>query len=209
MQAREIAGHAVHLMVLLIPTWCWFPTNGCDGWVGSFAAIVLLAAVLESRSVKPCHASRPVEIQDPQAMRLAQIVGIGLLLLFWGSQLEHRFAGVAWPAMQVAGGLLLTLGLWLRVTAIRTLGADFVSDIRAPSRRCAEGIYQWLDHPSEVGLIGIVIGAPLLLGAPRCLVLACVFFIPSSLLRIRRENRVLTNSPMVVVRSECETLPKT
>lgn len=204
MNGREIAAHAIHLAILLLPTWLTLQSDVWNGWLGSFAAIVLLAAVLESRSVTPFHASRPVEIQDTQAMRMAQVVGIGILLLFWGSQLEHRIAGVAWPAMQIAGGLLLTLGMWLRVTAIRTLGTDFISDIRAPSRRCAEGIYQWLDHPSEVGLIGIVIGAPLLLGAPRCLVLACVFFIPSSLLRIRRENRVLTNSPMVVVRSECE-----
>lgn len=195
MKAREIAAHAVHLAILLLPTGLCFGTDGIDIWVGGFAGIVLLAAILESRSVAVGSDSQPAQTQDPQAMRLAQLVGIALLLLFWCIQVEHQLAGLAMPWLQVTGGLLLSIGMLLRVTAIRTLGSDFVSDIRAPSLRRVEGIYRWLDHPSELGLLLIVAGAPLLLGAPRCLLVACLFFVPTSLHRIRRENQVL-NTPV-------------
>ncbi|QEG42044.1 isoprenylcysteine carboxylmethyltransferase family protein [Roseimaritima ulvae] len=194
MKAREIAAHAVHLMVLLLPTWLWVGLHGCDAWVFSFAGIVLLAAMLESRSVAVGSDSQPAQTQDPQAMRLAQLVGFALLLLFWCIQVEHHLAGLAMPWLQITGGLLLTLGTLLRVTAIRTLGTDFVTDIRAPAVRRAEGIYRWLAHPSELGLLLIIAGAPLLLAAPRCLLVACLFFVPTSLHRIRRENQVLNTS---------------
>ena len=93
--------------------------------------------------------------------------------------------------MQPAGGLLLAAGIALRVEAIRALGPRFVSDIRVGKSIVRKGIYALLRHPSEIGLLLIAIGGPLLLGATFTAIAAVILLVPTSLWRMHREDIAL------------------
>jgi protein-S-isoprenylcysteine O-methyltransferase Ste14 len=93
--------------------------------------------------------------------------------------------------MQAMGGSLLVSGIILRVEAIRALGNQFVSDIRVERLIVRDGIYAWLRHPSEIGLLLIAIGSSLLLGSIFTAVAAAILLLPTSLWRMDRENVAL------------------
>lgn len=186
--ARPFWGHMIHVVVLLWPTLVLAGPAGFGIPVAVFAVCVLLAAWIESVALtSPARVERTCDVP---AIRVAQTVGICLLLVLWIAQFEHHLhfeEPTAW--LPLAGVLSVALGTLLRVAAIRALGAWFVSDIRIESHRIHVGIYRYVRHPSEVGLILISVGGPLVLGAPLTACLAGGLFLPLTLWRIAREER--------------------
>jgi protein-S-isoprenylcysteine O-methyltransferase Ste14 len=75
--------------------------------------------------------------------------------------------------------------------AIQALGNQFISDIQVGSEIVRDGIYAWLRHPSEIGLLLIAAGGPLLVGAPLTAITALLLLLPISLWRMRREDLAL------------------
>ena len=103
-----------------------------------------------------------------------------LLVTGWG--LLHG-DGSAWGALPFA------LGVALRLLAIATLGERFTHGVELiPGHRLERsGIYRWMHHPSELGLLLIGLGTGLLLGTPE----ATLWMLPPMLLRIRAEEHLL------------------
>lgn len=104
-------------------------------------------------------------------------------------------AALGWPTVQATwswwGVLAIATGITLRAVAIRTLGSAFTSETAAPLRVVDQGIYRFLAHPSEVGLV-LVAGGAALLGASLAALGACLLMVvPSVVVRVRAEERVL------------------
>lgn len=180
--------------ILLVPFWDWRWPVVC------FAIIVLMAGVLESASVTVATTIGERSVADPLAIRVASMVGLLLLAVFWAAQIESSIHDWQQIQVQIIGGCLMTCGVVLRIVAIRTLGNAFVTDIRCNQSIVHHGIYRWLRHPSEVGMLLMAFGAPVLLLAPLTACFAIVALGSVSTWRIRRENRVLEP-----IRSTCHS----
>lgn len=183
--------HAVHLCVLLTPTLLLVGPWRIGWATGCFAAGITVAGVLESLFLSPDVEVRNAPIRDRVAMRVSLFVGIFLLAVFWSAQIEWFFHGRSAIAIHGTGGLFLVVGIVLRIEAIRALGPQFVSDVQISRLVIRNGIYAWLRHPSEIGLLLIAIGGPLLIGAPWTAMAAAFVLVPTSLWRMNREEIAL------------------
>ncbi len=114
-----------------------------------------------------------------------------LVAIFWLAQIEASWRGphIA-TSVSFVGVILALVGIGLRAAAIRTLGRYFISDIRV-ERIVRTGVYRWMRHPSEIGLIFIAVGVPLILESRLSASLALLLLTPLSLWRIRREESVI------------------
>ena len=209
--------HAVHLLVLIWPT---LLLDGIDGLRSStivFACSVGLAACLESAIV--AHAAAPPlltdvaptqmlqscslgikrslettcteQVRDPVAMRTSAVVGVLLLLAFWRAQVERPLDGsVSFSTMWIGLPAFL-IGMLLRISSIWCLGVRFQSDIYCDSPPVRTGIYQWMRHPSEIGLLLIAISGPLMLDAVYVSIAIGSLLVPISAWRLHREERAL------------------
>ena len=148
-----------------------------------------MAAILEGLFTRESMADG--SIQDQMAMRIAGVVGLLLLGVFWLAQLERLARQETLLLLCPIGAMLLVLGVALRILAVRALGNQFVTDIRVDGRIVRDGIYAYLRHPSELGLLLIAIGAPLSIGSPMTALTAALLLTPISWWRMKREDQAL------------------
>src|SRR5262249_61467407 len=73
-----------------------------------------------------------------------------------------------WPAVQVAGGLLIVVGLIPVVQAfIEFIRADGTPvPVASPPRLVVSGFYRYVRNPIYVGFVAILLGQALLFGSP-------------------------------------------
>ena len=118
----------------------------------------------------------------------AGLAAVSALLL--GAVLVCSIDGAIETAPLAGAGISLMLaGASLRIVAVRQLGAGFVTDMQ-PARLMTRGVYRWLRHPSEAGLLLFALGAVIV--APT--ITAFVLFAGLAVLawvRMRREERGL------------------
>ena len=114
----------------------------------------------------------------------AALSGSALLLVTLVGLLHGQ--GSSWGAVPLA------LGIGLRLVAILTLGERFTHAVELlPGHRIEDqGIYRWMSHPSEVGLLLIGAGTGALLGVAW---LVPVMLLPM-VIRIRAEERLLASA---------------
>ncbi|MCA9245860.1 MAG: DUF1295 domain-containing protein [Planctomycetales bacterium] len=191
--AREFVAHLAHAILLVAPTILLVDLRSIGWKIGCFTLMTMVAAALESRLVARHLPSGWESIEDPLAMRVAAMVGIGLLAVFWSAQIERVICAPAPGAhtLSMIGVAVMFTGIVLRVVAIRTLGPSFVSDIRCSGIYIQTGVYAWLRHPAEIGMLLLAIGAPMLLMAPRTALAAALLLGPVSVWRMRREDALL------------------
>jgi protein-S-isoprenylcysteine O-methyltransferase Ste14 len=91
------------------------------------------------------------------------------------------------------GAALMASGILLRCLAIYTLGPRFVSELRVPPGEplVRRGVYRWLDHPSEAGLLALTAGAAILFRSVAAVLLWAFALAPLTLARVRAENAFL------------------
>ena len=93
------------------------------------------------------------------------------------------------------GGLAILMGAALRCMAILKLGGGFTNTSRpATGALCDDGIYAWLRHPAETGLLCIAAGFPLAVGAWAAMAWALPPLFVLSLLRIKAEEQGLARA---------------
>lgn len=145
------------------------------------ALLLITLSVLEARESRPCPKSTQARVETP----LNVASGVSLLAIGW---LSVAGQGGSWTGAFVAAS-----GIALRVLAIRTLGEAFTSAIAPSAGALTEtGIYGWVRHPSELGLLAIGAGLALLGGSPAAAVAFGCALLPSSVLRIRWEEQALS-----------------
>lgn len=192
---RVLTAHAVHACLLLLPSLLRSLVSGPvivrDSALMVFGLSIVLAGIIEGAAVVAPGQPSPIPTRDSCAMRVAAFVGMALLMVFWSAQLEHFRTGSQVPGVAPIGAVMLTCGITLRFLAIRALGSRFNSDVYIEESVIDSGIYAWLRHPSEWGLLLIVAGAPLLINAVVTAAAAAILLLPVSLWRMQRENRAL------------------
>ena len=201
-----IAGGILHLLVVALPLFCL-------GLVGTSIADPAVLIFLAGAS--SLYAGDAVTMQwwssesrsplNARAKRWATVMGGLLLLLFWAC-LVGVPGGRAWwaclveravtaPAgswLQALGGALLLSGVALRAAAFRTLGRRFRTEIEVVDAVLVrKGVYRFLRHPSETGLLAASIGAALLLQSTIGFVVWCVALLPVTLERLSLEESAL------------------
>ncbi len=191
---RIAAVHVVHLAILLLPSLALRSPSELanDARLVAFAFALAISAWLESRfSVTASGEPRSNRQKDVAALNVAAFVGATLLVGLWIAQVEHHLKPDRPGWLSMAGACLAVTGIVLRITAIRTLGDRFISDIRIDAPPVRNGIYAWLSHPSEIGLLLLATGAPLMLGAAATASASLCILGPVSTWRIHRENVAL------------------
>jgi protein-S-isoprenylcysteine O-methyltransferase Ste14 len=90
----------------------------------------------------------------------------------------------------------MLVGIGLRVAAMTTLRAWFVTEISVPDNQplVQRGIYGRLRHPSEAGTLAIALGAGLLLQSKAGLLLWLCGLLPLVRWRLRLEERELATA---------------
>ncbi|HJW93303.1 MAG TPA: isoprenylcysteine carboxylmethyltransferase family protein [Thermoanaerobaculia bacterium] len=89
------------------------------------------------------------------------------------------------------GALVMLAGIALRCIAIYTLGDRFVSELRADAPLIRRGVYRFLDHPSEAGLLTLTLGACVLFGSIAAFAIWLFAVLPLTIARVRIENTFL------------------
>jgi len=129
---------------------------------------------------------------DVRAKRWAAVTGALLLWLFWVCLVERAVIVPAGSWLQTLGGALLLSGVALRAAAVRTLGRRFRTEIEVVDAVLVRhGVYRFLRHPSETGLLAASLGAAVLLQSVLGLVVWCGALLPVTLARLALEERAL------------------
>ena len=120
--------------------------------------------------------------------------GVALLVFQWIILLWHCRTPVQ-PALShmLAGGLLLLTGVSLRLLAIVTLRQFFTSHVtvREHHRLITEGVYTYLRHPSELGLLLATLGQVVYFSGYISFAWWLCGLLPLSCLRMRVEDHLL------------------
>lgn len=157
--------------------------------------LVAFAVILVGWAIAEASASK---IDRPGPRTLAAATAACLLGGHVAGVVEHVVRGS--PGFLVAGAIVATAGVALRVWAIVTLGARFASRLGSDAL-VTTGPYRWLRHPSELGLVLAMLGCALVLGSWATLA-SVVVALPFAWTRCARENAAL--APM---RARCSRAP--
>jgi protein-S-isoprenylcysteine O-methyltransferase Ste14 len=177
---RHVLGASVHLLLVGLPL--LLPGAARTPGVLAFLSLATAFWLAETWA----RAGRGEAHGDP----LAVVSGLGLLAVFW-TGLGTTEPVPAWSL--VTGAAVMSAGVILRVLAIRELGTWFSSQIGVYGGQplVMTGPYRRLRHPSETGLLAIALGSAPVLGSAASLVPFALVLLPSVLVRMHREDRVL------------------
>lgn len=160
---------------------------------GAIAGWVLFEGVMEVRQRLRLR-ERPG--RDPSRFVLAAMLGLSI----YGAIRVGQADPVPWPDGRVwpfVGGIsLIAAGIGLRAWSIATLGRFFQYRItvQAQHRVVADGPYRYVRHPSYSGIALVLIGIALAAGDVLSLVIVVVLGGFGLAVRIRAEERQLTNA---------------
>ena len=152
--------------------------------------LALKNPVLLERRIKvgPAAETRPMQ---KALIALAFAGAIGLVII---SALDHRFGWSHVPAwISVFGNVLVAVGLMidLRVFRENSYGASTIETMQG-QKVISSGPYALVRHPMYVGVLILVIGAPLALGSYWGL-LFMLLNVPILMLRILDEEKMLAS----------------
>lgn len=190
-----LVGGLLHLLLLLVPL----------GGLGVLGAIVRDPATLMFlAAASALYAGDAVTMRWPsvptpsplnaRAKRWAAVSGVLLLLLFWSCLVERALDTPIASDGQIAGFLLMIGGIGLRAAAVHTLGSDFLTEIDVPDAGSLvrHGVYRFLRHPSETGLLAATLGSVWLLQSRWGIVVWLLALVPVTLVRLSLEEHALT-----------------
>jgi protein-S-isoprenylcysteine O-methyltransferase Ste14 len=190
-----VVGGILHLLVVTLPLLCLglgiFSTSLRDPATLVFlvGASVLYAGDAITMQWKSSETRSPLNVR---AKRWAAVTGGLLLLLFWACLVERAVTVAAGSWLQAFGGALLLSGVTLRALAVRTLGRTFRTEIEGFNDALVrDGVYRFLRHPSETGLLTASLGAAVLLQSVLGLGVWCGALLPVTLARLALEERAL------------------
>lgn len=153
---------------------------------------LMVSAFVAVEVLSSAHAN---QLPEPSGHHpwLPYVTGMALLVFFWMDLLGAREVTVTWAWWHAVAIPVVLAGVGLRVLAIRTLKQHFVSHLalRHDHHLVQHGVYRWLRHPSELGLILVCVGLLLWLSVPAALGFMLLAILPLSLFRIYQEEALL------------------
>lgn len=165
--------------------------SGRTGDPRAFGVFLLLATIF-------CLAEASLVDEVPQGRRnlalLATMTGLSVFGTFVTAILTERRTEHDGMIL-MCGGALMASGVLLRCLAIYTLGPRFVTELRVPVGEplVRTGVYRWLDHPSEAGLLALTAGAAVVFRSVDALLVWALVLAPLTFARVRAENEFLTS----------------
>ncbi len=167
-----------------------------DPLVISFLAVISIFCLAESwMGVTRCEVIE-VSKKNRVDVILTQITGVFLLIVFSASLCEHLIFSVdsTSTAHMVTGTAIVLLGVYLRVSAFRELENAFFSmpKVIVGQQLVVRGIYGFVRHPSETGLVCISFGVVWLLSSILGLLVLVLILLPISYFRVSREESCLS-----------------
>jgi protein-S-isoprenylcysteine O-methyltransferase Ste14 len=92
-----------------------------------------------------------------------------------------------------AGVVVILLGVGLREWSVRVLGASFAVRLGVADdhRLVDRGPYRWIRHPNYAALLMVALGTALALSSPVAAVATFTVWLPVTMLRVAREERLL------------------
>jgi protein-S-isoprenylcysteine O-methyltransferase Ste14 len=140
-------------------------------------------------------AGRPVGAlteADRRMHRLSLASCAAIVVIFWSGEMEATWTNsLSWSV--AAGAAIMAAGILLRGFAISQLGRQFISESSKAGQGelLQSGVYAWMRHPSETGLILIAAGVSLLMQSYSAALLGAGVLLPLIVTRIRLEERGL------------------
>ena len=124
---------------------------------------------------------------------LPYLMGLSVLLFFWISIHDYASYFHGCLVSTVTGALLIISGSIVRLVAILKLGRHFISHVAITNNHqlVTTGIYSFVRHPSELGLLLICFGIAILLTSTKGIWLVCVMLLPLTIYRISQEDKLL------------------
>lgn len=138
------------------------------------------------------HKTGAAENRDRSSFKLLVVAGP----LAWVTSVGLSFSTVGavnWPALQIAGLVLMAMGIAIRSTAIAQLGRLHTPNvaIRHDHQLKTTGLYRYVRHPSYCGAVIAFLGLALVLNNWLSLVLIAVLTPALYLYRIAEEDAAL------------------
>jgi protein-S-isoprenylcysteine O-methyltransferase Ste14 len=98
-------------------------------------------------------------------------------------------------AVRLVGTAVIFVGFALRQRAAHTLGEQFLVRlaVRDDHRLVDSGPYRWVRHPTYAGLLLVALGTALAFESPVALAVTLLVWLPITLARIEREERILAS----------------
>ena len=190
-----IVGAVLNAMLLLLPlALADQPGRTLGAPLVIFLVLATAFFLTDATTVAHKGATYQAARADRRFSYLALLTGVLILDTFWicvGEQALRGEGEFNW--LNQAGGVMMLCGIFLRYNAIRTLGSLFGNRITV----CCDqplirtGIYGFLRHPSETGLLLVALGAGGLLGSPWGAALVTIGLAPIVLWRVSLEDRQL------------------
>jgi protein-S-isoprenylcysteine O-methyltransferase Ste14 len=167
-----------------------------DPFVISFLAAISIFCLAESwLGVTRCEVIE-VSKKNRVDLILTQITGVVLLVVFSASLCEHLIYPVDLESSAhiVTGTATVLLGVHLRVSAFRKLENAFFSmpKVTVGQQLVVGGIYSFVRHPSEIGLVCISLGIVWLLSSLLGFLVLVLMLLPISYFRVAREESCLS-----------------
>ena len=124
---------------------------------------------------------------------LPHMSGVALLMVLWVSVYSGATDLSGVHLINTIAALAILAGIWLRYSAITTLKEKFLSHVSLTSEHAliCTGIYRYLRHPSELGLLLIGLSVPILLGSTTGGLVFVLTLLPLISIRITVEDHML------------------
>jgi methyltransferase len=165
------------------------------GVIRLFTLLVVIAAfmIVEARrAARNEQAQRARGAVEPQqdVYRVMQVAYPGVFLAMIAEGALHSAPPIPFVAL---GAVIFALGKALKWWAIVSLGACWTFRVLVVPQSVAvrAGPYRVMRHPNYVGVVGELVGAALVAGAPIAGPLGTALFVALMAARVRVENRAL------------------
>jgi protein-S-isoprenylcysteine O-methyltransferase Ste14 len=135
-------------------------------------------------------------IELPQNRWMPKVYGYSILGIMWVSLFENVLQKKSPHPLFIGGLIFCVLGISLRYFSIKRLGKYFLDEIEVLTEHklVTTGIYSYIRHPSETGMLFIIFGSSLLLGSTIGVVLCILVLTPLIIMRINLEDNLLMSN---------------
>ena len=165
-------------------------------WNGPVVATLVLTAGLTFFDLGRRDRAEQVEGADRVADRFGGAMQLAFLAILCAAAWDNRAPGsLRLPGLLEALGLVVILiGVRLRRDAAQALGRHFTVrlSLHDGHELVSTGPYQWIRHPNYAGLALVAFGTALMVRSPVAAAVAAGVWLPVVLLRIRDEERALS-----------------
>lgn len=159
-----------------------------------FYSLISIFCFLESKVSVCCNDSLTESSEKPL---LPYFASISVLVVFWASIYSCSQSSQDYSVFQISlASIVMLIGILIRTLSIKTLQAFFVSHVGLVNdhQLVKSGLYSVVRHPSELGLILICLGIPLLTSSLYALCATLTLILPSSLYRVLLEDKMINTA---------------